>query len=606
MIDLKWKYFKMVSSYLKPYFWLVLAAFVFMFGNQVCSLYIPDLLSKIVDIGIKQHGFEDPQVLSSLVLSQEEIISSQATYIFKIGSIMLLITLISVVLTIIYNYIFSKISSKVSNNIRKDLYKKIMRFSLYDMNKISISSLITRTTRDAQNVHSFLFSITSFITPMILMAGGIFAAIQKSKKLAPVLLIGSIFAAVMIMVIFKFVIPKVKIIQLLGDKFNLIMKERLSGITTVHTFVNENLEENRFKKCNDSLLDNSLYISKFMSFVLPSVVIILNLVNVYVIWIGAREIENSTMAVGDIMAFFQYIMMIIMSFIMLVFNVIKVPKYWISVERVCKVLEVSKNSEFLEENANFYDEKIEKIEFKNVGFKYKGAEDYIIKNMNFKVEKGQIIGIMGTTGCGKSTLARILSGFLAPTEGKILFNGKEITPNDKFLGRIGYVVQNAPLFNGDIEYNLKIANPSATKEDMIQALKDAEIYDFVLKNGFDKNIFGANLSVSGGQRQRLSIARTLLKDCDVYVFDDSFSRLDFKTDLKVRKNLSNRLKDKIVFVISHRVGTIKNADQIIVLDQGGIIGSGDHKSLTLNCALYKEILNIQTKIKSVGGEQNEK
>ena len=225
--------------------------------------------------------------------------------------------------------------------------------------------------------------------------------------------------------------------------------------------------------------------------------------------------------------------------------------------------------------------------------------------MNFTIKKGETIGIIGTTGCGKSTLARILSGFLVPTEGRILFNDKEIKPNDKFLGKVGYIVQNAPLFNGDIEYNLKIANPAATKEEMIQALKDAEIYDFVLKNGLDKNISGANFSVSGGQRQRLSIARALLKDCDVYVFDDSFSRLDFKTDLNVRKNLSNRLKDKIVFVISHRIGTIKNADKIIVLDQGGIIGLGDHKSLTLNCSLYKEILSMQTKIKSTGGEKNE-
>lgn len=604
MINLKWKYFKMVSNYLKPYIGFILIALVFMLGNQFCSLYIPSLMAKIVDIGIKQHGIENPEMIN-MILSQDEVISSQTNYIFKIGSVMLVVTLISVVLTVVYNYMLSKISSKVSNDLRKDLYSKIMKFSLYDLNKISVSSLITRTTRDAQNVHSFLFSITNFIMPVILMAGGIGFAIKKSQKLSPVLLIGSVFAAGMIMVIFKFVIPKVKIMQLLGDKFNLIMKERLSGITTVRTFVNEDLEEKRFKECNDSLFENSLYISKFMSFILPSVVIILNLVNVYVIWVGAKEIENSTMAVGDIMAFFQYIMMIIMSFIMLVLSIIKIPKYWISVERVCKVLEVSKNSDFSEENSNFYNRKIEKIEFKNVSFKYSGAQDYIIKNVNFTIKKGETIGIIGTTGCGKTTLARILSGFLVPTEGKILFNDKEIKPNDKFLGKVGYIVQNAPLFNGDIEYNLKIANPAATKEEMIQALKDAEIYDFVLKNGLDKNISGANFSVSGGQRQRLSIARALLKDCDVYVFDDSFSRLDFKTDLNVRKNLSNRLKDKIVFVISHRVGTIKNADKIIVLDQGGIIGLGDHKSLTLSCSLYKEILSMQTKIKSTGGEKNE-
>ena len=604
MVNLKWKYFKMVSNYLKPYIGFILIALVFMLGNQFCSLYIPSLIAKIVDIGIKQHGFENPDMINT-ALSQDEIINSQTNYIFKIGFIMLVLTLISVILTVVYNYMLSKISSKVSNDLRKDLYSKIMKFSLYDLNKISVSSLITRTTRDAQNVHSFLFSITNFIMPVILMAGGIGFAIQKSQKLSPVLLIGSVFAAGMIMIIFKFVIPKVKIMQLLGDKFNLIMKERLSGITTVRTFVNEDLEEKKFKKCNDSLFENSLYISKFMSFILPSVVIILNLVNVYVIWVGAKEIENSTMAVGDIMAFFQYIMMIIMSFIMLVLSIIRIPKYWISVERVCKVLEVSKNSDFSEENSNFYNEKIEKIEFKNVSFKYSSAEDYIIKNVNFTIKKGETIGIIGTTGCGKSTLARILSGFLVPTEGRILFNGKEIKPKDKFLGKVGYIVQNAPLFNGDIEYNLKIANPGATKEEMIQALKDAEIYDFVLKNGLDKNISGANFSVSGGQRQRLSIARALLKDCDVYVFDDSFSRLDFKTDLNVRKNLSNRLKDKIVFVISHRVGTIKNADKIIVLDQGGIIGLGDHKSLTLSCDLYKEILSMQTKIKSTGGEKHE-
>ena len=604
MINLKWKYFKMVSNYLKPYVGFILIALVFMLGNQFCSLYIPSLMAKIVDIGIKQHGFENSDMINT-ALSQGEIISSQTNYIFKIGSVMMVVTLISVVLTVVYNYMLSKISSKVSNDLRKDLYSKIMKFSLYDLNKISVSSLITRTTRDAQNVHSFLFSITNFIMPVILMAGGIGFAIKKSQKLSPVLLIGSVFAAGMIMIIFKFVIPKVKIMQLLGDKFNLIMKERLSGITTVRTFVNEDLEEKRFKECNDSLFENSIYISKFMSFILPSVVIILNLVNVYVIWVGAKEIENSTMAVGDIMAFFQYIMMIIMSFIMLVLSVIRIPKYWISVERVCKVLEISKNSDFSEENSNFYNEKIEKIEFKNVSFKYSGAEDYIIKNVNFTIKKGETIGIIGTTGCGKSTLARILSGFLVPTEGKILFNDKEIKPNDKFLGKVGYIVQNAPLFNGDIEYNLKIANPLATKEEIMQALKDAEIYDFVVKNGLDKNISGANFSVSGGQRQRLSIARALLKDCDVYVFDDSFSRLDFKTDLNVRKNLSNRLKDKIVFVISHRIGTIKNADKIIVLDQGGIIGLGDHKSLTLNCSLYKEILSMQTKIKSTGGEKHE-
>lgn len=591
MIKLKSKYLKIVISYLKPYKFLILLSLIITCVCQGLCLIIPNIMSNIVDIGINQKGYTDINLMNSIT-SSEEILSNQTSYIFQQGAMMLMISLLSVALSIWSGYLMSKISAKISADLRRSMYEKVMSFSPVQMDEISTSTLLTRLISDNENVREFLLSFNNFIMPSILIAGGTVAAVQKSLSRGFVLVVAAVVSFGVIYFTFKKVFPWIRISKVLADRFNMIVKERLSGFIVTKIFNNEKIEHDKFKKCNSELLSNSLQINKMMSCTIPILTLMLNIVNVYILWNGAKEISEAGAQVGDIMAYTQYIMMIITSFIVMAVNFTRIPEFWISVVRVCEILDKptnKKSEKFLDENFGMNG----KIEFKNVSFKYLGAEENVLKNISFVINSGEKIGVIGTIGSGKSTLAKIISGLYLPSSGKILYDGKIISEECSALGFISYMPQNAPLFIGSLEYNMKIAGENITSEEIQRALEDAQIAEFVEKYGMDKNIYGSNLTVSGGERQRIAIARSLLKKAAVYIFDDSFSNLDFKTDLNLRKSILKRLKNNTVLFVSQRVGTVKNLDKIIVLENGKLIGFDSHDNLLKNCPAYKKTVDLQ-------------
>ena len=590
MIKLKFKYLKIILGYLNPYKFLIMLSVVITGLCQGLCLIIPNIMSKIVDIGIGQKGYADTNLVNS-VISSEEILHNQTSYIFRQGAVMLAVSLLSVILTIWSSYLISKISAKIASDLRKSIYKKVMNLSPAQMAEIPTATLITRLINDSENVRGFLLSFNNFITPCILIIGGTIAAIQKSISMSFVLVVVASVAFGVIYFTFKTAFPWIKNSKVLGDRFNMIIKERLSGFIISKIFNNEKFEHDKFKKCNSEFLNTSLYINKVMSCTIPILTLMLNIVNIYIMWKGANEIFKSYSQVGDIMAYIQYIMMIIASFIIMAVNFTGIPQSWISVERVCEILDkpVENQSEkFLKKSFDIEG----KIEFKDVNFKYSGAEENVLKNVSFVINPGEKIGVVGTIGSGKSTLGKLISGLYSPSEGKVLYDGNLI-PESEVLKFVSYMPQNAPLFIGSLESNMRIAKSDATEEEIICALEDAQIGDFVKKYGLSKNIYGSNLSVSGGERQRISIARNLLKKAAIYIFDDSFANLDFKTDLSLRKSILSRLKNNTVILISQRISTIKNLDKIIVLESGNLIGFDSHKNLMENCPTYKKMVNLQ-------------
>lgn len=591
MIKLKSKYLKIVLSYLKPYKSLIILSLIITCACQGLCLIIPNIMSNIVDIGINQKGYTDVNLMNSIT-SSEEILRNQTSYIFQQGAVMLAISLLSVALSICSGYLMSKISAKISADLRRSMYEKVMNFSPVQMDEIPTSTLLTRLISDSENVREFLLSFNNFIMPSILIAGGTIAAIQKSLSRSFVLVVAAVVSFGVIYLTFKKVFPWIRASKVLGDKFNMIVKERLSGFIVTKIFNNEKIEHNKFKKCNSELLNNSLQINKMMSCTIPILTLMLNIVNVYILWSGANEISESRAQVGDIMAYIQYIMMIITSFIFMAVNFTRIPEFWISVERVCEILDKptnKKSEKFLDKNFDMHG----KIEFKNVCFKYSGAEENVLKNISFMINPGEKIGVIGTIGSGKSTLAKLVSGLYSPSSGQILYDGKLIPKESSALEFISYMPQNAPLFIGSLEYNMKIAGKNITEEEINKALEDAQITDFVKKYGMNKNIYGSNLTVSGGERQRIAIARSLLKKASVYIFDDSFANLDFKTDLNLRKSILKRLENNTVLLVSQRVGTVKNLDRIIVLENGKLIGFDSHENLLKNCPAYKKTVDLQ-------------
>ena len=591
MIKLKSKYLKIVLSYLKPYKFLIILSLIITCACQGLCLIIPGIMSNIVDVGINQKGYTDVNLMNSIT-SSEEILRNQTSYIFQQGTIMLGISLLSVALSIFSGYLMSKISAKISADLRRSIYEKVMNFSPVQMDEIPASTLITRLISDSEIVRGFLLSFNSFIMPSVLIIGGTIAAIQKSLSRSFVLVVAAVVSFGVIYFTFRMVFPWIRASKVLSDKFNMIVKERLSGFITTKIFNNEKFEHDKFKKCNSELLNNSLQINKLMSCTIPILTLMLNIVNVYILWSGANEISESRAQVGDIMAYIQYIMMIITSFILMAVNFTRIPESWISVERVCEILDKptdKKSEKFLDGNFVMNG----KIEFKNVCFKYSGAEENVLKNISFVINPGEKIGIIGTIGSGKSTLAKIVSGLYKPYSGQILYDGKLIPKEASALEFVSYMPQNAPLFIGSLEDNMKIAGKNITSEEINKALEDAQVKDFVKKYGMNKNIYGSNLTVSGGERQRIAIARSLLKKASVYIFDDSFANLDFKTDLNLRKSILKRLQNNTALFISQRVGTVRNLDRIIVLENGKLIGFDSHENLLKNCPAYKKTVDLQ-------------
>ena len=518
----------------------------------------------------------------------------QNAYIFKTGMIMVGIALAVMIDGILVVLIGSRMAAKLAQTLRRKTFKKVVGFSKSEIKEYGQSSLITRTTNDVQQVQMvivFLLRVV-FYAPIIGI-GGVIKAMNTNSSMTYI--IGVSVAAVLgvIVTLFLVAMPKFKKIQKLIDKLNLVTREILSGLPVIRAFSNEKHEEERFEKANDELTKVNKFINISMSFMMPIMMLIMNFVSLVIVYKGAYGVNDGSMQVGDIMAYIQYTMQIIMAFLMISMMSIMLPRASVSARRITEILEtdeVIKNKNVTKE---FNKDKRGLVEFKNVSFRYPDADYDVITDINLTANPGEVTAFIGSTGSGKSTIINLIPRFYDVTGGELLIDGVNVADADikKLREKIGFVPQKGVLFTGTIKENIRYGNPNISDDDIKKAIEISQSKEFVskLKGKEEYEIAQGGTNVSGGQKQRLSIARAIAKNPDVYVFDDSFSALDFKTDAKLRKDLAKVTKDKTVLIVAQRISTIMNADKIVVLDEGNIVGIGKHKELMKNCKVYQEI-----------------
>lgn len=518
----------------------------------------------------------------------------QTSYIIKMGLLMLLLTLISAISTVLVAFFAAKSAAGVARDMRKDVFSTVESFSIEEFDKFSTASLITRTTNDIMQIQMLLvISIRMIFFAPVMGIGGVLKALSKSHSMSWIIALAVIVLLGLIMILYAIAMPKFMIMQKLIDKLNLVARENLSGIMVVRAFNAQKFEEERFDEANKDLTKVGLFVNRAMAVLFPSMMFIMNGVTLLIVWVGAHYIQNSSMQVGDMLAFMQYSIQIIFAFLMLSMLFILVPRAAVSAKRIEEVLSTQPSIKNPAKPEEFKEDMKGMVEFKNVSFKYPGAEEYVLHNINFKILPGQTVGIIGRTGSGKSTLVNLIMRFYDATEGEVLVNGVDVKKVrlEDLRAKIGYVPQKSWLFSGTIRSNLKIGNHFATDEDLKQAAEIAQALEFIEEKPqkFDTEIAQGGTNVSGGQKQRLSIARALVKNPDIYIFDESFSALDFRTELKLRRALKERLKDKTVIIVSQRIATLLHADQIIVLEDGKVVGIGKHEELLKSCETYREI-----------------
>ncbi|WP_373898433.1 ABC transporter ATP-binding protein [Haloimpatiens sp. FM7315] len=521
----------------------------------------------------------------------------QSNYILLSGLKMLLLALLSVITTVIVGLLAAKVAAGLGKNLRKNIFKKVTSFSSAEFDKFSTASLITRSTNDIQQIQTLMVMLLRvvFYAP-ILGVGGILKVISTDTSMAWIIAVAVMSILTLVIVLFGVAIPKFKSVQKLVDRLNLITRESLSGILVIRAFNTEKFEEKKFKKANMDLTKTNLFISRIMTMMMPMMMLVMNLITVLIVWVGAHRIDGGTMQVGNMMAFLQYTMQIIMAFLMISMVSLILPRASVSAQRVYEVLNTKNSINDSEDNFKISSLDVTEkgtIEFKNVSFKYNGAEDNALSNISFKAKPGETTAFIGSTGSGKSTLINLIPRFYDVTEGEILVDGvnvKDLLQN-KLREKIGYVPQKGMLFSGTIDSNIKYGNKNASKEEVIEAANIAQASEFInLKpEGFEAKISQGGNNVSGGQKQRLSIARALIKKPEIFIFDDSFSALDFKTDAKLRKAINKTITKSTILIVAQRISSIMNANKIIVLDDGKIVGIGSHKELMINCDVYKQI-----------------
>jgi ATP-binding cassette subfamily B protein len=522
----------------------------------------------------------------------------QSNYIFSTGFLMILLSLLSAVCIVIVGFLASKVAAGLAKNLRRLVFTKVESFSNTELDKFSTASLITRTTNDITQIQNLMVIMIRmvFYAP-ILGVGGIIKAIDKSSSMSWIIVVAVISLLGLISVVFSIALPKFKAIQKLVDRLNLVTRENLSGMMVIRAFNTQKFEEQRFDKANKDLTDVNLFVSRVMITLFPIMMFIMNAITLLIVWVGAHQIADLTMQVGDMMAYMQYAMQIIFAFLMMSFMFIMVPRAAISAQRISEVLETEATIIDPENPKKFDDDNNGVVEFKNVSFKYPGAEEDMLKNISFKAMPGQTTAFIGSTGSGKTTLVNLIPRFYDVTEGQVFVNGVDVKEVTQFELRenVGYVPQKGFLFSGDIESNLRYANKNADENDFNKALETAQAMEFVKTNekGIEMQISQGGSNVSGGQKQRLSIARALMKKSQINIFDDSFSALDFKTDATLRKALKKETGNNTVIIVAQRIATIRNAEQIIVIDEGRIVGKGTHKELMDNCLTYQEIASSQ-------------
>lgn len=531
----------------------------------------------------------------------------QNKYILKSGAQMLGIAILSMFVTIIVTYLAAKVAATLGKILRNNVYEKVMSFSNEEMKKFSTASLITRSTNDIQQIQMMMVMILRFIfyAPMMAMMG-IFKVINTNVSMSWIIGVAVLCIVFLLGILFTFVMPKFKLVQDLVDRLNLVSREIITGIMPIRAFSNQKHEEERFDKANGDLTKVNIFVNRIMSCMMPAMMLVMNLIAVLIVYKGTYSIDAGTMQVGDMMAFIQYTMQIIMSFLVIAMMSVMIPRASVSAGRICEVIETEPTIEDPKNAKEFSGNKKGVVEFKNVSFKYPDAEEEILSDISFTAKPGETTAFIGSTGSGKSTLINLIPRFFDVTEGQILVDGvdiREVTQKD-LRDKIGYVPQKGILFTGTIASNLRYGNPDATDEEIREAAEIAQATEFIdsKPEGFDTKIAQGGTNVSGGQKQRLSIARAIAKNPEIYIFDDSFSALDLKTDAALRKALKKKTGDSTVLIVAQRISTILHAEQIIVLDEGKVIGKGTHEELLKTCEVYKQIALSQLSKEELGNE----
>jgi ATP-binding cassette, subfamily B, multidrug efflux pump len=518
----------------------------------------------------------------------------QSGYILNTGAIMLLITLASAACTITVGYLSAKIAAGIGRDLRSDVFRKVENFSGAEFDKFPTASLITRSTNDITQLQMVtMFMVRLVFYAPIMGIGGTIRAIGKGSSMWWTIAVAVLVLIGVISVIVSIALPKFRIVQKLIDRLNLVARENLSGMMVIRAFNMQDFEENRFDVANVDLTANTLFIARMMAIMMPVMMFILNILSVVILWVGAHQVAQANMQVGDMMAFLQYAMQIVFSFLMLSMLFIILPRASVSADRIADVLETGLSITDPAAPKSLNGRFTGTVEFRNVSFRYPGADTDVLHDISFVAKPGETTAFIGSTGSGKSTVVNLIPRFYDVTEGAILMDDvdiREVTQHD-LRDKIGYVPQKGILFSGTIESKLRYADELASEEDLQTAVTIAQASEFVNANpeGLTAEVSQGGTNVSGGQRQRLSIARALVKKAPIYIFDDTFSALDFKTDAALRRALRESTQDATILVVTQRVSTVKNAEQIVVLDQGRIVGKGTHEELMKTCETYQEI-----------------
>lgn len=564
---------KIFFRYFKPYILFLAVSVALLYSQATCDLSLPDFMSDIVNKGIT---------------------TGNTSYILKVGFQMLGIALISACCTILVGFIAARIAAGVSRDMRQDIFTKIESFSNTELEKYSTSSLITRTTNDITQIQQLIVMVIRivFYAP-IMGVGGVIHALDKNKSMSWIIALSVALLLVVVFSMLAVVMPSFQFVQKLIDRLNLVVRESLEGTLVIRAFNTQRFEEKRFEKVNVRLTETNLFVNRVTSGMMPAMMLIMNLTNLLIIWVGSKAVSSFRMEVGDMMAYMQYVMQIIMAFLMMTMMFIMIPRAIVSIRRVVEVLQTEPSIADPIVAADIPKSPKGVVEYRDVSFRYPDADEDVLHNITFTAMPGRTTAFIGATGSGKSTLVNLLPRFYDVTSGEILIDGINIKdwPIHQLRDTIGFVPQKGILFSGTIESNLMYGDRKATKEQIEEAAQTAQATEFINSkaDGLESSIAQGGGNVSGGQKQRLSIARALVKRAPVNVFDDSFSALDFKTDAKLRAALREKTGDSAIFLVAQRISTIMNADQIIVLEHGRIAGKGTHRELMKTCEVYREI-----------------
>lgn len=560
----------------KWYYWLMLALMLLIIVGQVqLDLIVPDYMSQIV----------------SLVTTP----GSEMSEIWRVGLIMIACAFGSLVCTVLASFIAARMAAGFAELLRDKVFRKVESFSMNEINKFSTASLITRCTNDVQQIQMFItIGLRLLITAPIMAIGAIVKMSGKSGELTLLTFAGVLVIVVFVLFIYIVAVPRFKSIQKLTDRINKVTRENLTGLRVVRAYNAEAYQEEKFDKANTAVTKTYLFVNRVLSLMQPVMQIVMNGLSLGIVWLGAMLINTNALELPTMMSFTMYSMQVILSFLMLIMVFIFMPRASVSSKRINEVLSTKNIINDPETPAADTGIKGE-LEFRNVSFKYPDGDGYVLKDISFKAEKGQTVAIIGSTGSGKSSLLNLIPRFYDVTEGEVLVDGVNVKEyrQEELHDKIGYVPQKAVLFSGTVDSNLRFGKEDATREELAKAVEIAQANNIIEKKGYGGNVAQGGQNMSGGQKQRMSIARAIVKNPEIYLFDDSFSALDYKTDRLLREAINKNIKDATNIIVAQRIGTIKNADRILVLDDGRVVGDGTHEELLANCSVYQEIAHSQ-------------